>query len=150
MENVIFNNVNDLIYFADGLFYDEEDFWNESSRYLFIGIGCSILDSMEDNDDVKLTPEIICQCLSADNSISVATILETKNLPEQVRYFLTGFMVNSEKVQASVSAVLFEKLGGRWPQESGCARSFEQVKGKGKGVGIIIPDVVSYPDSMVR
>ena len=87
MENVIFNNVNDLIYFADGLFYDEEDFWNESSRYLFIGIGCSILDSMEDNDDVKLTPEIICQCLSADNAISVATILETKNLPEQVRYF---------------------------------------------------------------
>ena len=59
-------------------------------------------------------------------------------------------MVNSQKVQASVSAVLFEKLGGRWPQESGCARSFEQVKGKGKGVGIIIPDVVSYPDSMVR
>ncbi len=113
MENVRFDNVNELISFADGLFYGEESFWNKSGRALVVGVGCYLFDRAADvSPETIVSPVTIRQCLSPLPKLGVRidSILGVKNLPDETRGNLTGLLANGEKVQASVYASVLQAL----------------------------------------
>lgn len=112
MKEIVFKDVNELVIFADGMFYGaKEDFWYEAGRNLFVGVGCYLFErSLDISPETIVSPVTIKQCLSPTNCFDIEGILKVKNLPDETRRYLTGFLVNSEKVQASVNAALINIL----------------------------------------